>query len=133
MAQILVIDDEPEVRSVLESMLIAVGYEVVSAPNGLEGMKACGMDPADLVITDLYMPEQEGIESIVAFRRRFPDLPIVAISGDPTGPLMLSIAEGLGTVATLQKPFSARQLFVAVENALPKPPGLVASRGQLPA
>ncbi len=118
MAQILVIDDEPEVRSVLESMLMAVGHDVISAPNGLEGMRAYGMNPTDLVITDLYMPEQEGIETIHSFRKQFPALPIIAISGNPAGPLMLSIAERLGAVATLQKPFSARQLFLTVEKTL---------------
>ncbi len=97
---------------------MAVGHAVISAPNGQQGMKAYGTNPAELVITDLYEPEQEGIEAILTFRRQFPGLPIIAISGNPVGPLRLAIAEWLGTVATLQKPFSARQLFMSVEKAL---------------
>jgi CheY-like chemotaxis protein len=118
MATVLVIDDEPEVRDLLKRMLESAGHQVSLAPNGEEGVRAFKAHGADLVITDLYMPGQEGFETIVELRRRFFDLPIIAISGKPEAGPMLAIAKHLGAVLVLQKPFSAEQLLRAVAQVL---------------
>jgi DNA-binding NarL/FixJ family response regulator len=74
--------------------------------------------PADLVITDLYMPNQEGLETIREFRTRFPEVAIIAMSGKDAAVTMLSIAQKLGAVRVLQKPFLSDELIAAVAKAL---------------
>ena len=118
MARILVIDDEPDVRSLVEQTLKPAGHEVVPAADGREGVDSYCAKPADLVITDIYMPNQEGLETIMELRRRFPDVAIIAMSGWSTAETMLSIAQKLGAVGILQKPFVAEELLAMVGNAL---------------
>jgi CheY-like chemotaxis protein len=118
MARILVIDDDDEIRSMLERMLRSAGHEVVVAANGREGLEKYRANPADLVLTDIYMPVKEGLETIIELHRNFPDLPIIAMSGKPAGGTMLAMASRLGTVAILQKPFSLEELLRTVEKAL---------------
>ena len=118
MARILVIDDDPELRAMLEQTLKTAGYEVVLAADGREGVVRQGTSPADLVITDIYMPHQDGLETIREFRRRFPKVSIIAMSGRALAVTMLSIAEDLGAVAVLHKPFAAEELIAAVTKAL---------------
>jgi DNA-binding response OmpR family regulator len=72
----------------------------------------------DVVITDLYMPNQEGLETIRELRSRFPTVAIIAMSGRPTAETMLSIAQKLGAVGVLQKPFVPQELLAAVTKAL---------------
>jgi DNA-binding NtrC family response regulator len=117
MAHILVIDDEESVRAALEQALKPSGHRISSASDGAAGLKRFTAEPADLVITDMYMPGQDGIGVIVQFRRIAPELPIIAMSGNPKGDL-LTIAEKLGAVALLEKPFEVKQLLDAVERAL---------------
>ena len=93
MARILVIDDEPDVRALVEQTLKPAGHEVVPAADGREGVDSYCAKPADLVITDIYMPNQEGLETIVELRRRFPGVAIIAMSGWSTAETMLSIAQ----------------------------------------
>ncbi|MCH8809524.1 MAG: response regulator, partial [Proteobacteria bacterium] len=81
MARILIIDDEDELRSMLRQMLEQAGHEVTEAVNGAEGIRLYEQDRPDLIITDIIMPEKEGVETIIALRRADPDLPIIAISG----------------------------------------------------
>ena len=118
MARILVIDDDPDMRALVEQMLKSAGHETILAADGREGIDQCRSKPADLVITDIYMPNQEGLETIMELRKRFPGLAIIAMSGRATAGTMLSIAEKLGAVETLQKPFVAEELLAAVEKAL---------------
>jgi CheY-like chemotaxis protein len=80
MAQILVIEDDAEVRALLERMLKSAGHEVIFAADGREGVDRYCAKAADLVITDLYMPNQDGLETIIDLRRRSPNVPIIAIS-----------------------------------------------------
>ena len=119
MARILVIDDDPDMRALLEQTLQSAGHEVVSAADGREGMGQYRIKPADLVITDLYMPNQEGLETIVQLRKESPEVHIIAMCGKPTAMPMLSAAQHLGAVAVLQKPFVADELLAAVGKALP--------------
>ena len=118
MAQILIIDDDPDVRGLLEQTLTTAGYKVTLAADGQEGLANYHKSPANLVITDLYMPNREGLETIKDLRRLFPDLPIIAMSGKPTAETMLHVAEQLGAVQVLQKPFTAEELLEAVRKTL---------------
>ncbi len=118
MARILVIDDEPDMRVLLEQLLKSAGHEVILAADGKEGMEQHCTSPADLVITDLYMPNQEGLETIGELRRRFPEVAIIAMSGKTAALTMLSVAHKFGAVGILQKPFAADELIAAVEKAL---------------
>lgn len=120
MALILVIDDEPQVLDMVERLLKSAGHEVIQAEDGLQALKRQRERPADLVVTDLFMPNQEGLETIIHFRNLFPEVPIIAMSGKPAGPTMLSIAQKLGTVAVFQKPFNAAEMLKAVAKALPE-------------
>jgi DNA-binding NtrC family response regulator len=118
MARILVIDDDPDMRAMLEQTLKPAGHEDNLAADGKEGMEQHCTSPADLVITDLYMPNQEGLETIGELRRRFPEVAIIAMSGKTAALTMLSVAQKFGAVGILQKPFAADELIAAVEKAL---------------
>ena len=118
MAHILLIDDDEDTRAVLEELLSSAGHEVVTAADGKEGLAQFRAAPADLVITDLFMPNQEGLETISHLRRDFPDALIIAMSGNTVAGMMLSIAKRLGAVEVLQKPFFPRELMSMVEKVL---------------
>ena len=120
MARILVVDDDPNIRQMLRSMLEREGYDVEVAANGLECMKFFRSAPAELVIADIIMPEQEGIETIRQLRAEYPECRIIAISGGGRiGPSdYLSMAKLLGATHTLAKPFDRTQLILAVREAL---------------
>ena len=107
MARILIIDDDPDMRSLLEQTLKRLGYEIEMAADGKEGLKLYDAKPADVVITDLYMPTKGGLETIIELRRRSPQLPIIALSGTGAAEKMLSIAQKFGAFASIHKPFSA--------------------------
>ena len=81
MAKILVIDDDPSILTMLKKMLEREGYEVDTACNGSEGLDKIEDSPPDLLITDIVMPEKEGMELIFHLRRKKPELKIIAISG----------------------------------------------------
>lgn len=130
MARILIIDDDDQVRKMLRLTLNAAGFDVVEAQDGKIAMKLFHQDlTVDLVITDLIMPEKEGIETIIELRRDFPKVPIIAISGggriDPNDYLLL--AKKLGAQITLEKPFSRKDIINAV-NELIKPEGNLSER-----
>ena len=128
MGRILVIDDSAEMRAMLQDTLIAAGHEVVQAIDGKEGLRQYRERPADLVITDLFMPNQEGLETIMKLRRFYPDIPIIAISGAcAASKPMLTVAHQLGANETLHKPVTAVELLAAVEKVLPS--GRVATPG----
>ena len=120
MARILIIDDEPNLRSTLRRTLHQAGHQVSEAGNGAEGIDSYERDPPDLIITDILMPEKEGIETIIALHRADPDLPIIAISGGghSGGMDFLCSAEKLGARHTLSKPFRGDQLLSAVSESL---------------
>jgi DNA-binding NtrC family response regulator len=119
MTRILVIDDDPEIREILEQTLTAAGFEVGVAADGREGVNLCRAKPAEVVITDLFMPNQEGLETIVELRKEFPRTAIIAMSGwSDAASTMLSIARRLGAVGSLEKPFLPKQLIEAVDKAL---------------
>ena len=120
MARILIIDDEPQIRSMLTLMLERDGYEVVEAPDGVEGIKAYRQHPADLIITDLIMPNKDGIGMIIDLKKEFPDVNIIAMSGGglnkPDG--YLKGAKKLGAACTLTKPIDREEMLKAVNDIL---------------
>jgi len=118
MARILVIDDDPEMRAVLEQTLQLAGHKVELAADGRQGVAAFANAPADVVITDLYMPNQDGLEMITELRKRFPTVAIIAMSGRAAATALLSIAGKLGAVEVLQKPFVPAELLATVEKVL---------------
>ena len=118
-AHVLVIDDDPDIRLLLNDLLRSAGLTVALAGDGGEAIKQSQTDPADLVITDIFMPTKDGLETILELRRRIPGLPVIAMSGRMIGRTMLCIARHLGAVATLQKPFTREDLLAAVEKAVP--------------
>jgi CheY-like chemotaxis protein len=81
MKRILIIDDDGQFLAMLRQMLERNGYRIVEVANGEEGIKLYRENPTDLIITDLIIPEKEGIESIIELRQDFPDVKIIAISG----------------------------------------------------
>jgi DNA-binding response OmpR family regulator len=116
MTRILVIDDDVRIREVIADTLSAEGYAVTQAINGAEGTTKFRAEPFDLIITDLYMPEKEGLETIIELRREFPRLKILAVSGAHTE--QLRIAKLLGADRTLSKPFDIADLIDAVNGLL---------------
>jgi CheY-like chemotaxis protein len=118
MAQILIIDDDPAIRVTIEEILQSAGHAVISAVDGREGVKLFRANPAEVVITDLYMPNQDGLETIRELRRGNAKAVIIAMCGKPMGETMLSIAQKLGAVGVLQKPFVPEELLDTVEQAL---------------
>jgi DNA-binding response OmpR family regulator len=118
MARILVMDDESDTKEMLEQILKAAGYEVMLAADGRDGLMRHRTSPADLVITDLYMPNQDGMETTRELRSRFPTVPIIAMSGKLDTGTMLSIAQNATDVGILHKPFLTDELIDAVARAL---------------
>jgi len=120
MARILISDDDSQVRAMLRQMLERAGYEVADARDGKEAIKLYHENPADLVITDIIMPEKEGIETIMELKRDYPNIKIFAISGGGrVGPEnYLKLAEKIGALRTFTKPFDRQELLAAVKQAL---------------
>lgn len=116
-ASILVVDDDADVRSVLVRMLEIGGYKVFEAGDGKQAVAEAHAHPIDLLITDLVMPEQEGIETIKLLRKEYPALKIIAISGAFGGDF-LAVAGYLGATETLQKPLQLDAILSTVERVL---------------
>lgn len=115
---VLVIDDDDAVRDAVEFMLVSFGFSASTAENGKEAMHHCQQRRPDLVITDILMPEMEGIETILSLQKTYAGLPILAMSGGVGGAHKeyLRMAGKLGAAATLAKPFGADELLAAVER-----------------
>jgi DNA-binding NtrC family response regulator len=120
MARILIIDDDVHILRMLRQTLERKGYEVIEASNGKEGIRLYREEPADLIITDLIMPEKEGIETIKELRRDFPQLKIIAISGGGRigAEAYLPMAKKLGAMRTFIKPIAREELLEAVRELL---------------
>ena len=124
MARILVIDDDGQVRGAIRRILERAGHTVLDAADGEAGIRLYRERPTDLIITDIFMPEQDGIETIQQLRREFPGVKIIAISGgDRTQTVDLrKDAELFGASRTLRKPFELTELLKAVRELLGEPP-----------
>lgn len=106
-------------RMAIQHCLTGAGHAVLLAINGKDGMNALRQNAVDLVVTDLFMPEQDGLETIAALRKQFPKLPVIAISGgNLVSEAMLTVAKELGAHEVLQKPFGLDGLLSAVGKVL---------------
>jgi CheY-like chemotaxis protein len=128
MPQILLVDDDRLLRQVLGQAISQMGHVVTQAANGLECLRAFRTGPFDLVITDLVMPEKEGIETILELRRTHPLTRIIAMSGGHDAKLVqsnLRCARQLGATRVLLKPFLKAELLGAIDEILGPvhPPG----------
>ena len=120
MGRILIIDDEAMIRDLLVKILEREGYETVTASGGKDGIKIHRENPADLIITDLIMPEKDGLETIMELRRDFKDVKIIAMSGGGKidSETYLQIAKTMGAIETIAKPFDLRELLKTVQELL---------------
>jgi CheY-like chemotaxis protein len=120
MASILLVDDDEQLRTMLFKVLSRAGYEVRLARDGIEATRSYCGQPADLIITDLIMPEKEGLEMIREIRRDHPQARIIAMSGGGrTGNInCLEVARALGAQSVLEKPFSHQEVLEAVRKVL---------------
>ena len=120
MACILIIDDNAPARDILRRALERAGHEVVAASDGRVGIEHQRTMPAEVIITDILTPEQEGLKTIRELRRDFPTTGIIAMSGG--GQIgcdtLLAVAERLGAQRVLQKPFGLRDMLDAIHQLL---------------
>jgi YesN/AraC family two-component response regulator len=118
MATILIIDDEEIIRVLLRSALEAEGYEVTEAANGRKGLELYRQRPTNLVITDIVMPELNGLDMLLELTREFLHAKVIAISGAEEEKNVLDVAKLLGARQTFRKPFSIPHLLGAVRYEL---------------
>ena len=115
--KILIVDDDEAVRRVLHSILESAGHSVTAATNGREALDIMSGGDFELMITDLVMPEQEGIETIKLLRKEYPDVKVIAMSGAFGGDY-LQIAGFMGAHKTLVKPIRMQTVLNAVEDVM---------------
>ena len=120
MKRILLVDDDDRLRDTLSEVLKRAGYDVEDASNGAIALNKYRRAPSDLVITDIVMPEREGLETIRELRRHDPGVRIIAISGGGVGSARtyLATATAFGADRIIAKPFSRAELLSAVEETL---------------
>lgn len=121
MAKILIIDDEPPVRSALRRILQAEGHQVLEAGNGAEAVDIVEGEPVDAVFTDIFMPEMDGIEFVLWVVERFPERPVVAMSGGGATPMdtALGDARALGAADVVEKPLDPGRVRGVLSEILP--------------
>ena len=115
--KILIVDDDEAVRRVLHSILESAGHSVTAATNGREALDIMAGGDFELMITDLVMPEQEGIETIKLLRKEYPDVRVIAMSGAFGGDY-LQIAGFMGAHKTLVKPIRMQTVLEAIEDVM---------------
>lgn len=122
MARILVIDDHYAMRQTIREVLEDQGHEILEAPDGEAGLQMQRRQRVDLVITDIFMPQREGMSTIRELCREFPELPVIAMSGgsrDLNAPeSFIELARRFGARATLAKPFQIAELLSVVACTL---------------
>ena len=121
MPSILVVDDEDQIRQLIRDTFERAGYTVHEASDGKQALQQYRAEPADLVVMDILMPDQDGLESIMTLRREYPSVKVIAITGgtDMIGICnFLDIAKMLGARRTLQKPFDMQALLEAAKAEL---------------
>jgi CheY-like chemotaxis protein len=115
---VLVIDDNEMIREALREMLSQAGYSILEAADGKSGIQIIAQHPIDLIITDLFMPEADGLEVIQYVRRQFPDVKIIAMSGGGSRGLveLLSVAQKMGAHKIFMKPFEWDDILGAIQE-----------------
>jgi CheY-like chemotaxis protein len=117
---VLIVDDDELMRAVLRKVLERKGFDVVDAENGIRALRLFDTQGVDVVVTDIFMPDEDGLELIQDLLRRKPKLPIVAISGGGSHHVtsLLTVASALGAGAVLPKPFRSSDLIAALQGVL---------------
>jgi len=115
---VLVIDDDPQLLELIRIMLEEEGYTVHLAPDGSEGIRQLEQNKPDVILTDIIMPQMEGIEFLGALRKSGELIPVVAMSGHAVGRQFLKAAHLLGARESLHKPFSRQELVDGMRRAL---------------
>ena len=120
MPSILIIDDDDSVRESLRRTLHKEGYTIMEASEGRRGLKQLECQPVDVILLDMFMPDKDGLETIMALRRTHPGMKIIAMSGGGfKGRVdVLDVAKKLGVRRTLAKPFTREELIEAVEQVV---------------
>ena len=123
MKRILVIEDDDSVRKLIRRILEGAGYSVQEAPDGVQGVQTYREQRPDLVLTDIFMPGKEGLETILELGLLDPEVRIIAVSGGGNMGILnpLPMAAKLGALRTLSKPFSGKELVDLVEEIFPRP------------
>ena len=118
MTRVLVIEDNEDFADLIRHFLEAAGFSVALAPDGRLGMEIQRHQPADIIVTDIFMPRQDGVETISEMRKEFPDARIIAMTGREslTDFDALRIANELGAVRTFKKPFDIPDLVAAIRE-----------------
>ena len=115
---ILIIDDNEQIRTFLRKVLEQAGYMVTEAPNGQEGLRQFRQTPTALVITDLLMPDSDGLEVTMALHRESPTVKIIVLTGGSGQRDFLEVAKLLGAHRTMRKPITITELLQAVQQEL---------------
>lgn len=118
MVRVLVVDDNGDLRETLRQLLALAGYEAETARDGEEAMAMHRRRPFQVLLTDIYMPLRDGLETIQAFRRAAPQILVIAMSGggDVAKGSYLGVASEIGADATLEKPFAFAALLEALKR-----------------
>ena len=119
---ILLIDDNDQIRALLRLVLEEAGYFVMDAANGLEGLRQFRQTPVALVITDLLMPDSDGLEVTMTLRRESPHVKIIALTGGVGNLNLLEVAKLLGAHRTIMKPIEIAELLDVVQQMLQEDP-----------
>ena len=120
MARVLIIEDDDQLLGLLERILVREGHEVICTSDGVEGLAALKGAEVDLIITDIVMPEKEGLETIRELKQAHPDKPIIAISGGGriSPDRYLHVSEMLGADRAFRKPVPRKDMLDAVRQLL---------------
>jgi DNA-binding response OmpR family regulator len=134
MKRILLIEDDENIRKMLRLSLEDYGYAVTEACDGKQGLESYRASPADLVLTDLVMPEKEGLETIQELRKSHPRVKIIAMSGGSRANAgeNLKMARLLGAAALIAKPFEVSALVKTIAELLGEPPPGATTQAQAP-
>ncbi len=121
MKKILIIDDDEQIRTLLTQMLVKEGFETRDAPDGRKGLELYRESRADIVITDILMPEREGLETIMELKKMDPEVKIIAISGGGmiNAEFYLQFAKEFGALRTIQKPFGRKEILETIRKLIP--------------
>jgi len=124
-ARVLLIDDNESLRTSVRRTLVQAGHDVTEAPNGVAALQEYRREPPDLVITDIVMPDKEGLETIRELRKLDPNAKIIAMSGAAGGRAdpYLTVALQLGATWALAKPFSREEVLAAIAKVLTREDG----------
>lgn len=123
MAKLLVVDDEPSIRRIIQLMLKGSGHKLFTASNGLEAMQILDKESIDLVILDIVMPEQGGLETIMQIKNTHPGIKLIIISGKVPveNDAFRNLVDQYGAARVFDKPFEKEEIMKTIEQLLSLP------------